>query len=493
MKLKKELGIATLANWGGTFANYFIAFFATPIIVYSFGNIRYGIWSLAMSLTAYYGMLDFGISTTIIKYYSEYIEKNDEKSANYVINAAFFSYLLIFFILLLIVFVMIMNIDSIFNIPGELLTETKTLFFITAITFGIELVGNTFRSIIISLRKFVLRNVIQTTFSIIRTISIIIILKSGYGLVIAGFTVLFVDFIRNIIYVICALRLSPFLRISFNLIDASFIRNSFAFTFYNLLRKISIQIVERSDLILVGMFFDMKMAAFYSIGESLVRYAQMIPKGLRATILPFSSKLNAGNQKKDLEKMAFFLPKYTISFFLGIGLAMALFGKEFIELWMGQGYDISYGIVMILLLAKTFFMSQSILVHLLTGMGYNKFFGILGVAEAIIKIILSILLIKFFGLYGIAFGSLFTFLITSMVLVPAYALEKVGIGKTKYYLNTIIKPFLMCIILYLINFKLVTNLYWIPLVAIEYLLAFYVFIWKEVRISKKKIIWQFSM
>lgn len=494
MKLKKEMGIATLANWGGTFSSYVIAFIATPVIVYSFGNTRYGIWSLAMSLTAYYGMLDFGINTTIIKYYSEYIEKKDEKSANSVINAAFFSYLIIFFILLSVLFVIIWNVDNIFNIPSELLTETKILFCITGITFGIELVGNTFRAVVISLRKFVLRNIIQTVFSIIRTISIIVILMSGHGLIIAGIAVLCVDLVRNIIYFICASRLSPFLKISFKLLDISFIKNSFAFTFYNLLRQISIRIIERSDLILVGILFDMKMVAFYSIGESLVRYAQMVPKGLRATILPFSSKLNAQQKKKDLMKMAFFLPKYTITFFLGILLMMALFGREFIELWMGPGYDISYEIVIILLLSKTIFMSQSILVHLLTGMGYNKYFGILGVVEAVVKISLSILLVKLFGIYGIAFGSLFTFLITSMILVPNYALKKVGVDRIKYYINVIIIPSLLCLFLYIINDRLgLKSIFWLPLVTVEYLLLYYLFVWKEVRIKKRKIVWQFYL
>lgn len=494
MKLKKEMGIATLANWGGTFSSYLIAFFATPVIVYSFGNTRYGIWSLAMSLTAYYGLLDFGISTTIIKYYSEYIEKKDEKSANSVINAAFFLYLMIFFILLSAVFVIIWNVDNIFNIPSDLLTETKILFCITGITFGIELVGNTFRAVVLSLRKFVLRNVIQTVFSIIRTTSIIVILLSGYGLIVAGIVVLCVDLVRNIIYFIYAYRLSPFLKISFKMIDIALIKNSFAFTFYNLLRQISIRIIERTDLILVGIFFDMKIVAFYSIGESLVRYVQMIPKGLRSTILPFSSKLNASQQNKDLMKMAFFLPKYTITFFLGILLMMALFGREFIGLWMGPGYDMSFGIVIILLLSKMIFMSQSILVHLLTGMGYNKYFGILGLVEAVVKISLSILLIKLFGVYGIAFGSLFTFLITSLVLVPNYALKKVGVDRIKYYINVIIIPSLLCVLLYILNYSLgQKSIFWIPLVTVEYLLVYYLFVWKEVRIKNRKIVWRFSL
>jgi O-antigen/teichoic acid export membrane protein len=79
MKLKKEMGIATIANWSTTVVMYIIAFFSTPYIVHTFGNVQYGIWSLAMSLTASFGMIELGVSTTLIKYFSEYSEKKDSK------------------------------------------------------------------------------------------------------------------------------------------------------------------------------------------------------------------------------------------------------------------------------------------------------------------------------------------------------------------------------------------------------------------------------
>lgn len=492
MKLKRELGIATLANWGGAFTNYLIAFLATPIIVYSFGDIRYGIWSLAMSLTAYYGMLDFGINTTIVKYYAEYIEKNDKRSAVKIINAAFFTYLVITVLLLVAVLVLSFNVENIFNIPKELIRETKYLLCITGLTIGIELIGNTFRAVVTGLKKFVLRNSLMGGFSIVRTLSIIIILKMGYGLIFAGITVLCIDLLRNIMFAFCAYRLSPFLKISYKQFDKFIIKNSVGFTFYNLLRNVSTRIVERSDLILVGIFFDMKTTALYSIGESLVRYIQMIPKGLRGTILPFSSQLNVSSKQNELKKMAYFLPKYTVTFFLGVLLLMTLFGREFIYLWMGPGYEVSYEIVVILLLSKTLFMSQSLLVHLLTGMGYNKYYGILAVVEVGLKIGISILLLKQFGVHGIALGSLFTFLITSVILVPSYALKMVNLDKIHYYSNVLIKPFALIIIIYIINIKIATSLYWFPVVMIEYFIFYYIFIWDEVNI-RKKVMWNFSL
>ncbi|MCX5737716.1 MAG: polysaccharide biosynthesis protein, partial [Proteobacteria bacterium] len=48
-------------NWVGYGTNVAVAFFLTPFIVHSLGDIRYGIWSLVMSLVGYLGLADMGV------------------------------------------------------------------------------------------------------------------------------------------------------------------------------------------------------------------------------------------------------------------------------------------------------------------------------------------------------------------------------------------------------------------------------------------------
>ncbi len=492
MSLKKEIGIATAANWAGSFFAYIIAFFATPIIVSSFGDIRYGIWSLAMSFTAYYGMLDFGISSSIQKFFTQYIEQKDFSLANAIITAAFFLYLCVFCLLMIIVSCLVWKLEVIFNIPSDQVSETKILFIITAVNFGIELVCNTFRSVVLCYRKFVLRNAILTVFSIIKSIGIIVVLKMNYGIIGAGLFVLGIDALRNLVYVFIVLKIAPFFKISFKNLDLKSIKSSYTFTLYNFIRMVSMRLLEKTDLILVGIFFDMRVVTLYSIGESLCRYAKMIPKGVRGTILPFASKLHAQNEMESLQKMGMLLPKYTISFLLGFLLFMGVFGRLVIELWMGPGYDVSWQILMLLLFSQILFMSQSILIHVLIGIGENKFFGYLGIAEAVLKLVTSLIFLRMFDFYGIAVSSIFVFIITSLVITPWYALTKLEIEKTRYYYNVIIKPVFLLSALYLINKNLGDNLWFAPLVGLEYFIVFYLFVWKEVRLSKGKIKFQIS-
>ncbi len=489
MSLKKEFGIAVLANWTGTFFSYLLAFIATPIIVHSFGDERYGIWSIAMSLTGYYGILDIGIRTTVTKYFADYSGKKEYDSANRLLNTTIASYGFIFPVIFLVLMVLVMNVDRIFNLQPEYVEETKMLFGIVAINFCVGAIGSIFRGVIVSQRKFVLVNTVDTSFSILRSLAMIIVLKLGYGLIIASLTVLVETLILTSVLIYQVRKICPFIQFSKTWIDFKSMKGTYVFAFFNFLRQMSIRILERTDILLVGMFLDMKTVAAYSIAESLLRYLAKIPKDLRATILPFASKLNTDNQHEEIKKMALIMPKYTMSFFLGTTLMALLFGRQFIALWMGEGYDLSWEVLMILILAKTFMMSQSMLIHVLVGLGYNRFFGVLGFFEMVLNLGLSVFLVRIYGVYGIALGSLITVVVTSGLITPIYSIIKIKLNFKEYYLKVMLIPMVLFAGLYAFNglYLNVQHLFWIPVVGLEFVVLSLFFVWKELQFKNGKL------
>lgn len=483
------MGIAALANSAGTFFSYLVALIATPIIVHSFGNERYGIWSIAISFTGYYGIIDIGIRTTVIKYFSDYNERNDHRSANILLNTTLATFLFIIPIIVAIVAVLVVNIQRIFNIDPAYLDETRILFCITGLNFCFSVFGNTFRAVIVGLRKFTLRNGLLITSSILRSICTILVLKLGYGLIEVAITTLCIDALLNISFMVVVFRLCPYLTISRENIDFKWMKGTYVFAFFNFLRQMSIRIIERSDIVLIGILLDMKTAAFYSIAESLTRYLAKVPKDMRATILPFSSMLNVQERREELQRMAVIIPKYTMSFFLLTLLVTLLFGRQFITLWLGPGYDLSYKLVLILLFAKAVTMSQSMFIHIVVGTGHNRFYGYLGVFEMVLKIVSCVILAKIYGVYGIAFGTLLTVIITSGLFVPIYSAKKIDLNVLDYYLQTVILPVGLCSFLIAVNIYVLKleSLLWTPMIVLEFILLYYFLLWKELKIKGGKL------
>lgn len=49
------------ANWIGHGASLVVMFFLSPFVIYTLGQVEYGIWSLLTVLTGYMGVLDLGV------------------------------------------------------------------------------------------------------------------------------------------------------------------------------------------------------------------------------------------------------------------------------------------------------------------------------------------------------------------------------------------------------------------------------------------------
>ena len=50
-----------VANFAGFAATVAVTFFLTPFVIGSLGEVRYGVWTLMLSVTGYYGVLDVGL------------------------------------------------------------------------------------------------------------------------------------------------------------------------------------------------------------------------------------------------------------------------------------------------------------------------------------------------------------------------------------------------------------------------------------------------
>ena len=49
------------SNWTGYLITILVGFFLAPFVLHHLGNTGYGVWTLVLSLTGYFGLLDLGI------------------------------------------------------------------------------------------------------------------------------------------------------------------------------------------------------------------------------------------------------------------------------------------------------------------------------------------------------------------------------------------------------------------------------------------------
>src|SRR5262249_49102474 len=78
-----------LSNWTSYVVTALVGFGLTPVVVHSLGNTGYGLWTLVVSMTGYFGLLDLGIRSSVGRFVTRYIALKDDEGANRIVSTAF--------------------------------------------------------------------------------------------------------------------------------------------------------------------------------------------------------------------------------------------------------------------------------------------------------------------------------------------------------------------------------------------------------------------
>src|SRR5437879_3275566 len=92
MSLKTRALINVASSWGGLAVNIAVGFFLSPFILHHLGDEAFGLWILIFSLTGYYGIFDFGIRSSLVRYVSKFTATKNINEVSRLINTAMFTY-----------------------------------------------------------------------------------------------------------------------------------------------------------------------------------------------------------------------------------------------------------------------------------------------------------------------------------------------------------------------------------------------------------------
>src|SRR5713226_9245507 len=117
------------SSWFALGVNILVGIFLSPFILHRLGDTAFGIWVLIFSLTGYYGIFDFGIRSSIIRYVSKYTATRDVEEVSRLINSAMFTYTGVGALSMLVTLLGCLYIDHLTKIePGFLSTARWLLF-----------------------------------------------------------------------------------------------------------------------------------------------------------------------------------------------------------------------------------------------------------------------------------------------------------------------------------------------------------------------------
>ncbi len=386
----------------------------TPLIVSKIGEAQFGIYALVLGFITVFSLFDLSFSSSFIVFISRYFENNDTKNLNSYFNTGLFFYVIFSTVTCLIGYLLAAPLLSLLNIPADLQEVSQQVYYIGLAVFFINSVFAIFQSVLISLQKMYLTSAAGIAGGLLNFILTIVALYTGYGLAGIMFSQLVTAIFISIANWITAVRVLPDLKISPSSVTSGAAREMAKFGSQMQLSKLAGFASEKYDEFLLAHFTTLGNVTYFNIASRISRTGRIIPFQIIPQIAPVASGLKAKNEETKLASLFDAASRYLMLSSAPVFVFIFAFSDLIIRTWMGSGFEISGDILKVLVIGQLVNLAFSAPGNsIIPNTGNPRFQMNEGLINLGFNIVLSFLLIKYYGIFGAALGSVISTMISS--------------------------------------------------------------------------------
>jgi len=433
------------SSWFALGVNVFVGIFLSPYILHSLGDEAFGLWILIFSITGYYGLFDLGIRSSIVRYVAKYSATNEHEELNRLVNTALFSYGGIGVLTMLVTLIVTYCFNSIFRIPAEFVVTARWLLFMAGIAVSLGFPIGVFSGILEGLQYFYLINTVNVGSTLLRALLIVIALRHGGGLLTVAFITVSLPLLGGLINAATAFRHLR-LRLGSQYLSRSTLRRIAGYSSTTFVIIVSGRLRFKTDALVIGTFMSAAAITYFTIGSRLVDYATDFVHSMAQIFVPMSSQSDALGELKSLRQIFVSGGRMCALAALPISAILIIFGKSVIEIWVGARYvSASYPVLLILLIPSTLSLMQAASSRVLFGMGKHQMLAKVTLAEGIANLVLSVILVRKFGIVGDAVGTAIPLCGTVVLFLPYHLCKVLKIRLVSYVRHAFLLPFVLVI------------------------------------------------
>lgn len=403
-------------------------FILTPFIMRELGATLYGLWVLINSLVAYSVLLDLGIATAVIKYVAEFRARGEHAELQRLVSTALVLYLLMGGLAVLLSIALASFFTRIFQVPAEHYEMVHSMILLMGLATGIAIPCSTTNAVLRGLQRFDQANMIAISGSLLNMAGWALVLLLGGGLNAMVAVSIPISLIMQIPSIHMIHANAPQLRITLRHATRRLTRTVFAYSWVLFIGQISEQLQNKTDEIVIGAALPVSMVTPYSLGRRLSEVSRMFAYQFVKILLPLSSELHANSDHARLQAVFLTSSRIALASFIPVALCICVMAGSILTLWVGAQFADASIIVVILTLASFFSMVNMPATSILQGMARHRLLFLISITTGIANLLLSMLLVRPFGVVGVAIGTFIPAAIESVVFLLPYCNRVLGVS-----------------------------------------------------------------
>jgi len=437
----RQIKYGAIMSYISIAVNIIAGFFYTPWIVRQIGQNNFGIYTLATSIISMF-LIDFGLSAAVSRFVSKYNAEGDQESVNNVLGIVYRIYIIIDTIILIALIIIYFNLELIYRelTPDELM-KFKVVYIIASVFSIFSFPFISLNGILASYERFIELKMCDLLHKVTSVLLIIIALINGYGLY-ALVTANAVSGVVTILVKIIIIKWKTPVKVNIKYKSKIMMNEILSFSVWSTVISIAQRFIFNIAPSILGALSGTVNISIFGIASSLEGHVYLIANGINGLFLPKVTRLvNRENTSDSLLQLMIKVGRIQLAIIGLILIGFIILGKEFILLWLGESYVLSYYCALLLILPSIVYLPQQIGNTAIVALDKVRLQAYVFIVMAFINIILSIILSYFFGALGASLSICISYFIRSAGMNIIYY-KSLEINIIEYFRECHIKMFI---------------------------------------------------
>ncbi|MGN0452379.1 MAG: lipopolysaccharide biosynthesis protein [Ruminococcus sp.] len=427
-----------------------ISFCLSPYIVKTIGVEANGFINLANNFITYMTLARTALNSMGSRFLMMAYYKNEDKKVEQYYSSLFFADLILALLLGVIGGFCVWRLEYILDIPVNLISDVKLLFSFLFLNFVISTIITVWQTAPYIKNKLYLDSATSAIHSIIRAAVILgMFLCLTPKVYYVGVGTIFGGVVTYILQFLYKKNLFPNLKAKLSNFSFKAVWELFSSGVWNSISSLGSILTNSLDLFVANVFVGATAMGVLSVAKTMPAFVSSLITTIAAVFTPsLIIDYSKGNNNSIVDTVR--QSSKLISVICSIPLAfLIVYGKDFYSLWQpSQNANELHILSIITILGRVFFTGSEPLFHVFTVVNKVKQNSIVTIANGLISILITFILVKFtdLGVYAIAGVSVICCFVKNVVFVIPYSAKYLGLKKTTFF-NTVGYSVLCCVIL----------------------------------------------
>jgi O-antigen/teichoic acid export membrane protein len=416
------------SNYAVTAASIVVAVVMTPVLVHGLGVLEYGVWVLVGSLVWYLPLLEFGFGAATVKYVAEFEARGEHDRVRRTVATSFWTLCIPAILALAVAAGIAAAFPLLFDLQPRVEHAAQLLVLLVAFDLALAMPMDTFGNVLVGLQRYDLLNATLVAVLLAQALAWAIVLEAGGGLVALGIVTVALSLAGQAARFVIARHVSADASIAPRFFDRALIGPLASLSAWFSLATISRVVIQRVDVLVVGLVVGVRAAAVYAVGQKLALLADQAILPLTRTFFPHSSEVSARSSTEELGPTVYAGTRVALLVAGPLCVALALLATPAIDAWVGPGFEEASLVVVFLALAGLARALTQVGTQTLLGVGKAKVPAVISAGEAVTNLALSIVLASTMGLEGVALATLLAAALAHVGVLLPYTCRSFGLS-----------------------------------------------------------------